>query len=167
MPVKVEGLDEIITSLIAAPELIVTVTVKALGGLGDKARDMAKFELADVRYTGALESSFVVQTDIAKLETNIFPTAQHALFIRDGTKPHWAPIGPLRAWAAAKLGNANLAYPVQWSIARRGTSVFQLRKRGTKSNPWPARVVANPEFIAAAAATAARMGTEIEARVFE
>ena len=164
---SVQGLDELITSLVASESVIVAVTARGLTMLGNQTMEFARDELADVKYTGALDSSFTVEVDRTKLQAEIYPTADHAAFIRDGTKPHWAPIGPLRAWAAVKLGDANLAYPVQKSIATEGTSVYQLRKRGTKANPWPERVLARGDFSNAVNAMAERLGTEIEARLLE
>lgn len=166
MTVTIKGLDEILTALLAADTLIVKVTGSALIMMGNQTVGFAQDELADVRYTGALDSSFIVETDMNKLETQVFPTAKHALFVRNGTAPHWAPIGPLQAWAAAKLGDANLAYPVQQSIAQQGTSVFQVRKRGTKANPWPARVIVRSDFLAALDSMAKRIGVQVEARIF-
>ena len=47
--------------------------------------------------------------------------APYAQAVEEGARPHWAPIGPLKAWARRKLGNERLAYAVRWAIARRGT----------------------------------------------
>lgn len=38
-----------------------------------------------------------------------------------GTRPHWAPIEPLKLWAKRKLDDESLAYAVQRKIARVGT----------------------------------------------
>lgn len=163
---SIQGLDQVIIALAAADSLVVIVTANGLVMLGNQTREFARDELADVRYRGTLDSSFVVDVDRAKLEANIYPTAEHAAFVREGTPPHWAPIGPLRAWAAAKLGDANLAYPVQKGIAQSGTSMYQLRKRGTKGNPWPERTIERGDFQSALNIMAERLGTEIEARIF-
>jgi len=162
----IQGLDEVITALVASETVIVKVTASGLTMLGNQTVEFAKDELSDVRYTGALDSSFVVETDTVRLETQVYPTAPHSVYVREGTKPHWMPIGPLKAWAAAKLGDANLAYPVQRSIAMQGTSVYQLRKRGTKGNPWPERVIARGDFQSALNTMTERLGTQIEARIF-
>jgi len=164
----IQGLDEVITALVASETVIVRVTANGLTMLGNQTVEFAKDELSDVRYTGALESSFVVETDTARLETQVYPTAPHASYMRDGTKPHWMPIGPLLLWAKDKLGDERLAYPVQWSMAQPGggTSIFQLRKRGTKENPWPERVIARGDFQSALNTMTERLGTQIEARIF-
>ena len=134
-----------------------------LRNLGDFVVMMCKVELEDVKYTGALAGSFVVEVDAPALSVRIFPTARHAVYVRKGTRPHWARIEPLKRWAAAKLGSANAGYAVQRSIAKRGTSVFQLKLRGTKQNPWPNRVVTNPSFNSALKKTAKQIGGNLVA----
>lgn len=47
-----------------------------------------------------------------------------------GARPHWAPIGPLLAWARAKLGSEGAAYAVQRAIALRGTPAVGMFHRG-------------------------------------
>lgn len=80
---------------------------------------------------GELRRSYVVQAtpDGAVLE-NIAP---HAVFLEFGTRPHWAPLAPLEAWAERKLRGSirskaarqspahTFALAVQRKIARRGT----------------------------------------------
>ena len=47
--------------------------------------------------------------------------APYAVFVEEGTKPHWAPIAPLKLWARRVLGDEQAAYRVRWAIRRRGT----------------------------------------------
>ena len=52
--------------------------------------------------------------------------ARHAPFIKLGTRPHWAPIEPLRYWVRKKLAVRppaleGVARAVQHAIARKGT----------------------------------------------
>ena len=47
--------------------------------------------------------------------------APYAQAVDEGSRPHWAPIAPLKRWAARKLGDERAAYAVRWAIARRGT----------------------------------------------
>ena len=140
-------------------------TMKALTNLGEYAKMLCRVELEDVRYTGALERSFVVESDRGKMTVTVYPTAAHRMFVRMGTRPHWAPIGPLKRWAAVKLGDENAAYAVQRSIAKRGTSMYQVAKRGSKDNPWPQRVVGRGDFASALTRTAEGLGKKIAAEV--
>jgi hypothetical protein len=165
--VRWEGLDELVAQATAMQQSIRRIVVDQVGNLGQYAKYLCRIELADVRYTGALEQSFVVDIDSQGLKAKVYPTADHAMFTRMGTRPHWAPIGPLKRWAAAKLGDENLAYPVQRSIAEHGTSMYQMRKRGTKTNPWPMRVVSRQDFLQAFKRTARETGAEIIAEFVE
>lgn len=67
-----------------------TEAVKALAAVDPEPAD-----------TGQLRRSFVVVRLVggAVLQN----TAEHAAFMEFGTRPHWAPIGPLLAWARRKL----------------------------------------------------------------
>lgn len=47
--------------------------------------------------------------------------APHAPHVEFGTAPHWAPIEPLKRWAALILGDESAAYAVQQKIAKYGT----------------------------------------------
>jgi len=165
--VQTEGLNELVRNLVEMATGFRKIVVRYIGNLGEFAKFLCKMELEDLHYTGDLERSFVVEVNDAQMEARVYPTAKHRMFVRMGTRPHWAPIGPLKRWAAAKLGDENLAYPVQWSIARYGTSVYQLRKRGTKANPWPQRVVMRADFQQALRKTAESIGGEIVTEIVQ
>lgn len=47
--------------------------------------------------------------------------ADYVLPVEYGSKPHWAPIAPLKLWAIRKFGDERIAYPVRAAIAKRGT----------------------------------------------
>ena len=158
--VQTEGFDDLVDDLVRMGVDYQKIVVRQFGNLGEMVRYMCRVELADVRYKGALEQSFVVEVRPA-MEVRIYPTAAHRMYVRMGTRPHWAPIGPLKRWAAVKLGDEKAAYKVQHGIAKRGTSMWQMRKRGTKANPWPERVVARADFQRALDKTMASIGTKI------
>lgn len=152
--IDVEGLKELVDKAMEMDRSIKRVTITQMENLGEFARYLCRTELEDVKYTGVLANSFVVKADSARFRVEVYPTAIHSMFVRMGTRPHWAPIGPLKAWAARKLGDEKLAYAVQWSIKEYGTSVQQLKTKGTKANPWPRRVVSRGDFQSALARTA-------------
>jgi hypothetical protein len=61
-------------------------------------------------------------------------TAQpYAAAVEFGTRPHWAPIGPLKLWAKRMLGDEEAAYRVRWAIARRGTRPQRFFARGVEA----------------------------------
>lgn len=96
---------------------------------GSITRSMRKV-LAVVKYKGTLERSVSTEytAEHPYYTIKIGPTAAHAKVVRTGSRPHWAPIGPLREWAKWKLGDESAAYAVQKSIAKKGTSMYLLRK---------------------------------------
>jgi hypothetical protein len=160
-----KGLKELVARYQDAEPITRRAFLDELQKLGHFARELCKDEVRDVRYTGALESSFEVREYHSDLSVDIKPKAPHSIYVRMGTRPHWAPIGPLKAWAAAKLGDAQLGYAVQRGIAEQGTSVFQQRKRGTKANPWPERVVERGDFQNALKNTTRTIGETIIAKI--
>lgn len=159
--VRTEGLDDVIAGLVAMARGYRKIVMLNLRNLGEFVKYLCRIELADVRYMGRLESSFIVEANDAAMSVAIYPTAKHRMFVRMGTRPHWAPIGPLKLWAAVKLGDERAAYPVQRSIATKGTSMWQAYKRGTKANPWPMRVLKRNDFQTAVRTTAARIGAQL------
>jgi uncharacterized protein YejL (UPF0352 family) len=169
--VETHGLEELMAALLEAAEQFNATVMLNLRNLGNMTIFLCKAEVADVRYTGRFEDSFVSEEDSQKLQVLIFPMAPHRMFIRMGTRPHWAPAGPLKAWAAVKLGDPKLGYAVQRRIAGvvegkpGGTSLHQMVKRGTMTNPWPKRVVARADFQRALAFTSERLGIDIVERI--
>lgn len=141
------------------------ITLQNMANLGEFTRLLCRIELEDTRYTGAMIESFVVELNVPDLSAAIFPTASHSIFIRTGTKPHWAPVEVINKWAEVKLGDASLGYLVNRSISTEGTSVFQERKRGTKSNPWPARVISRSDFQQALQRTVDELGGAIATEI--
>lgn len=60
------------------------------------------------------------------LEVGPNDDAPHAIFVEEDTRPHWAPIAPLKKWARQKFGAVGkeknmIAYAVQAKIAKEGT----------------------------------------------
>jgi hypothetical protein len=51
----------------------------------------------------------------------VFSDLPHIEPLEYGASPHWAPIDPLKLWAARVLGDENAAYAVRAAIAQRGT----------------------------------------------
>lgn len=115
--------------------------------LGKTVMWVMRNELEPVRYTGALERSVdtFIEATRSEVKITVGPTVPHALYIRYGTRPHWAPIAPLKRWAMWKLGDENAGYAVQRSIAKHGTSRWAEKLYGTKANPYDERTMRRPE----------------------
>ncbi len=50
--------------------------------------------------------------------------------LEHGSRPHWAPIGPIRLWCQRVLGDAGAAYAVRGAIAKRGTKARWMFRDG-------------------------------------
>lgn len=75
----------------------------------------------DIKFTGRYIAGWkaIRRGERLWLVTNDVPYARFAELGRGPGKP--PPVAALKPWAAAKLGNANLAYPIAKNIAKRGT----------------------------------------------
>lgn len=136
--------------------------------LGRRITYLEKKELRPVRYTGVLEESvqYKVDKSIQEPKVTIGPTAFHTPFVWKGARPRWVPINVLKPWAAIKLGDANLAYPIQRSIAKHGTSQWAAKKYGTSGgNPFPRRTLERGDTQRAIINTAKRIGVDLVARI--
>lgn len=111
--------------------------------LGSALMTYMRQELRAVKYTGALERSVSADISLSGRESrlSVGPVAPHTPYVRMGTKAHWVPIEPLKRWAAYKLGDEKAAYAVRWAIHQRGTSAWAEKLYGSKSNPYPMRVM--------------------------
>lgn len=92
--------------------------------LGTKtARIMTKV-IEPVKYKGTMERSISSEISVRGRDVGLTvgPTAPESWYVFYGTKPHWAPIEPLKEWARWKLGDEKLGYAVQKSIAKYGTN---------------------------------------------
>lgn len=81
-----------------------------------------------VGVSGILRASIATKvtqgtSGLALVQGEVFTGRQapYAVFVEEGTKPHWVPIAPLKLWARRVLGDERAAYRVQWAISRRGT----------------------------------------------
>lgn len=114
-----------------APRTVADYIEKNLRGLGKMLVSKMRIELRPVKFTGQTERSVstAYEANPPYYTITVGPTAPQAKVIRTGSRPHTPPIGPLKRWAAWKLGDANAAYAVQKSIAKYGTSRW-LEKKG-------------------------------------
>jgi len=68
--------------------------------------------------------------------------APYAQAVDEGSRPHWAPIAPLKRWAARKLGDERIGYAIRWAIARRGTKPTRFMSNAIRSVlPRAARII--------------------------
>jgi len=84
--VEVHGLEELVAALLEAAEQFNATVMLHLRNLGNMTIFMCKAELADVRYTGRLEDSFVSEEEPQNTRVLIYPMAPHRMFVRMGTR---------------------------------------------------------------------------------
>ncbi len=56
-------------------------------------------------------------------------TSTYVDYVEENTRPHWAPIQPLKLWAIRVLGDERAAYAVQRKIALMGTRGAHMFRR--------------------------------------
>jgi hypothetical protein len=56
-------------------------------------------------------------------------TSDYVKYVEENTRPHWAPIRPLKRWAIRVLGDERAAYAVQRKIALMGTRGAHMFRR--------------------------------------
>jgi hypothetical protein len=66
----------------------------------------------------------------AALQGVVLTASPYAHFVEEDTRPHWAPIAPLKLWARRVLGDESAAYAVQHAIAVRGTRGKHMFRQG-------------------------------------
>jgi len=121
--------------LTKAPQVIQKRLAASLNLVGVLMRP--RFILAAPKDTRVLANAHKHAVDKKNLRLVLFNTKEHAVFVTQGRRAG-AKIPPskaLRSWAARKLGNANLAFAVARSIA----------KKGIKPNPYFRNTIQNNE----------------------
>lgn len=77
---------------------------------------------------GTLRESIHPETIIGvnKVMGFVVTPTLYGRIVEEGSRPHWAPIEPLKLWAKRKTGDERVAYIAQRAIARRGTKAWHM-----------------------------------------
>lgn len=172
---NIQGATELAAKFAKFPQWTPQVIESNFRTLGVKVTRIMQAELDPVKFKGNLANSVSSEIDVHAMTLAVGPTAKEAGYVFYGTRPHWAPIGPLKEWAKWKLGDENLAYAVQWSIKRFGTNQSYAQK-GLKG-AWQSQygigldyiknTVERGDFKSNVTATAKRIGADLVAKVME
>ena len=86
--------------------------------------------------TGILRGSIAseVRGTTAQIRGIVTTPQAYALPVEEGSRPHWAPIAPLKLWARRKLGDERAAYRVRWAIHLRGTRPVRMFAQGLEAS---------------------------------
>ena len=91
-----------------------TILMKSMFKMEELAIDKAPFDI------GELREKITLFPELLSNEYILTSKAHHSEAMEYGTKPYWVPIKPLKEWAGRKLGDPNIGYAVQQSIAKKG-----------------------------------------------
>lgn len=129
--IKFKNLERQQQRFAQAPRVLSDMVEKNFRALGRVLSAKMRREMEPMRYTGETQNSVSSELAITgtRWQLKVGPTGKIASIMRTGSRPHWAPIEPLKRWAQWKLGDAGAAYAVQRNIAKYGTSRY-LAKRG-------------------------------------
>jgi len=75
--------------------------------------------------TGMLRGS--IQTKVRTLQAIVEPRKKYAIFVHEGTRPHWPPIGAIEGWARR---HGIEPFLVARAIARHGTKARPFMREG-------------------------------------
>lgn len=109
--------DEMPAKVVAELDRAIRTSALAIEGLAKKELGRGKGGWD----TGRLASS--IMSRYGPLHAEVGPSANYAIYLHQGTRPHWVPISKIGPWAKRHGLNP---YAVQRSIA----------KKGTKANPF-------------------------------
>jgi len=113
LKVSVKGLD---ASEDITLDTLRRVLMKSMFKMEELAIQKAPFDL------GELRQKITVFPRILNNEYVLTSTAKHSRVMEYGSRPFYAPIKPLKEWAARKLGDENIAYAIRAKIARVGVT---------------------------------------------
>jgi hypothetical protein len=154
--IRVVGAEPIADRFSRAPEFMGEIFEANFVTLGKETATIMRDQLRVKNYTGHLERSVTYEVQGGQQPyVAIGPDAEHGVWVKEGTNPHWAPIEPLKRWAAWKLGDERLAYPVQRKIAGDGTEPYDFIEM----------VLMDGRFQSILANTAERLGIDLVARL--
>jgi len=97
-------------------------------GLDIEAKAVEYLDRRDVNVTGDLRKSITheVSRELNSIRLQVGTNLSYAVFVHEGTKPHWPPKAPIRKWVIKKLGikgenTDKVTFAVRRKIARKGT----------------------------------------------
>lgn len=93
---------------------------------------------APVGVSGLLRSQ--INISYGELRGTISANSQYALFVEEGTKPHWVPIAALQPWADLK---GIPVYALQKSIAKVGTKAQPFMEKAAQQSTEQIQVYFN------------------------
>lgn len=95
-----------------------------------------EIERDNLQVSGDLKNSIVSDVDIKTLTATLGSNQKHAIYVHEGTKPHWAPLNAIRTWVVMKTGLKGD------EADKRAKQVWLgIAKKGTKPHPFFTRAI--------------------------
>lgn len=128
--IKIEGLDELVSAVKDAPEIVGSQIAKAIAkSILEVQREAMQRVPVD---TGILRSSF--RSALSMLKGELFVDADYAVYVHEGTRPHWPPFGAGSALEGWSQRHGIEPFLVARSIAMRGTKAQPFLKEGLEAS---------------------------------
>jgi len=90
-----------------------------------------EIERDKLEVSGDLKGSIYSDVDEANMTATLGSNQKHAVWVHEGTKPHWAPLAPLRTWVVMKMGLSGEEADKKAKLVQIG-----IAKKGTKAHPF-------------------------------
>lgn len=127
MPTRTVTLDQYIGQVGRLPDDLKDACVRGLRSTAARGVGIVVGEIEAVKAvnTGQLKTSVGYRPLADGAEINV--DAPHAVFVEEGTRPHWPPGRPIFEWvmrkglAATEADGVKITYAIQSAIAKNGT----------------------------------------------
>ena len=101
------------------PEWLSVANLETAHEIRDEAqRNIKRLDAFD---TGDLHGSIQVKISPQGLSISVASTAHYAPYVEFGTRPHFPPLEPIRAWCRSRGIDVSAAFPIARAISERGT----------------------------------------------
>jgi hypothetical protein len=125
--IDIVGLEDVQARFKRAPEVVAKRLITALNTSALAAQREVRKEAPTDR--ARLRNSVQIQ-QLGKFALSVGTNLKYAIYVHEGTRPHRAPWQPIEAWAKRR---GIPAYPVWYSIMKKGTKANPFFERGAKA----------------------------------
>lgn len=133
--IEVQGLDQLVAQFSRSPDIVAKHTAKAL-------MEAAIFTQGKIRdetpvFEDRLRNS-IMFARLGAFSVRVYTNVKYAVYVHEGTRPHAAPMEPIKRWADKKGIPAGAVW---WQIFHHGTKANPFFKRGaSKAEPGINRI---------------------------
>lgn len=125
--IDIIGLEDVAARFKRAPEVVAARLITALNVSALAAQREIRKEAPTDR--ARLRNSVQIQA-LGRFALSVGTNVKYAIYVHEGTRPHRAPWDPIERWARRR---GIPAFPVWYSIMKKGTKANPFFERGTKA----------------------------------